>query len=71
MLLAVSWFIRRSFTPQVTETEGLYTGKNEFKKGYQTRVNLLEDEKGDPLVDSLNILKKWKNHFSHLLSDMR
>jgi hypothetical protein len=33
----------------------LYRGINGFKKGYQTRSNLVKDEKGDLLADSYNI----------------
>jgi hypothetical protein len=34
----------------------LYRGINEFKKGYQSRTNLLKDENSHLLADSLNIL---------------
>jgi hypothetical protein len=44
--------------------EDLYRGINEFKKGYQPRSNFVKDETGDLLVDSLNILNRWKNYFS-------
>jgi hypothetical protein len=45
----------------------MYRGINEFKMCYQTRSNLVKDENGDLLVDSHNILNRWKNHFSQLL----
>jgi hypothetical protein len=45
----------------------LYRGINEFKRGYQSRSNLVKDENGDLLADSRNILNKWKCSFSHLL----
>jgi hypothetical protein len=45
----------------------LYRGINEFKKDYQTRSNLMKDEKGDLLADSHKILNSWKNYFSQLL----
>jgi hypothetical protein len=45
----------------------LYRGKNEFKKGYQPRSNLVNDEKCDLFADSHNILNTWKNYFSQLL----
>jgi hypothetical protein len=46
----------------------LYRGINEFKRGYQLRNNLVKDENGDVLVDSHNILNRWKNFFSQLLN---
>jgi hypothetical protein len=44
-----------------------YRGINEFKKGYQSRVNLFKDENGDLIADSNSILNKWKSCFSKLL----
>jgi hypothetical protein len=41
----------------------LYRGINEFKRGYQSRNNLVKDENGDLLADSHNILNRWKNTF--------
>jgi hypothetical protein len=38
----------------------LYRGMDEFKRGYQTRNNLVKDENGDLLADSHNILSRWK-----------
>jgi hypothetical protein len=46
----------------------LHRGINEFKRGYQPRNNLLEDENGDLLTDFHNILNQWKNYFSQLLN---
>jgi hypothetical protein len=46
----------------------LYRGVNEFKRGYQPRVNLVKDENGDLLADS-HILNRWKNYFSQLLNE--
>jgi hypothetical protein len=45
----------------------LYRGINEFKRGYQPRNNLVKYENGD-LVDSHNILNRWKNYFSQVLN---
>jgi Fe-S cluster assembly ATPase SufC len=42
----------------------LHKGINEFKRGYQSRNNLVEDENGDLLADSHTILNRWKNNFS-------
>jgi hypothetical protein len=43
-------------------------GINAFKRGYQVRNNLVKDENRDLLVDSHNILNRWKNYFSELLN---
>jgi hypothetical protein len=45
----------------------LYRGINYFRKGYQPRSNLVKDENGDLLADSLNILNRWMN-YSKLLN---
>jgi hypothetical protein len=45
-----------------------YRGINEFKRGYQRINNFMKDENGDLLVDSHNILNRWKNYFSQLLN---
>jgi hypothetical protein len=46
----------------------LYRGINGFKRGYQPRNSLVKDENGDLLVNSHNILNRWKNYFSQLLN---
>jgi hypothetical protein len=46
----------------------LYRGINKFKKGYQPRVNVVNDEKGDLVVDSYNILAMLMINFSQLLN---
>jgi hypothetical protein len=43
-------------------------GKNEFKRGYQPRSNLVKDENGDLLADSKNIFSKHKNYFAQLVN---
>jgi hypothetical protein len=35
-----------------------YKGIHEFKRGYQPRSNLVKDENGDLLADSINIVNK-------------
>jgi hypothetical protein len=45
----------------------LYRGINDFKRGYQTRSNLVKDENDDLLADSNTILNRWKSYFSQLL----
>jgi hypothetical protein len=46
----------------------LYSGINEFKKGYQPRTDLVKDERGDLLADPHKILDRWKNYFCRLLN---
>jgi hypothetical protein len=46
----------------------LYRGRNEFKKGYQPKTNLVKGENGDILADSHSILSRWKNYFCQLLN---
>jgi hypothetical protein len=46
----------------------LYRGINEYRRGYQPRINLVKDKNGDLLADSYNILYRWKNCFSQLLN---
>jgi hypothetical protein len=38
----------------------LYRGINEFKKGYQPRINIIKDENGNLLADPQNVLNRWK-----------
>jgi hypothetical protein len=38
----------------------VYRGINKFKRCYQPTSNLVKDENGDLLVDSHNILNRWK-----------
>jgi hypothetical protein len=46
----------------------LYRGINEFKKGYQPRINIIKDENGNLLADPQNILNRWKNFFNQVLN---
>jgi hypothetical protein len=39
----------------------LYSGISDFKKGYQPRTNMVEDEKGDLVTDCHCILARWRN----------
>jgi hypothetical protein len=41
----------------------LYRGKNEFKRGYRRRNNLVKDENGGLLADFHNILNRLKTYF--------
>jgi hypothetical protein len=42
----------------------LYRGINEFKKGYQPRINIIKDENGNLLAVPQNVLNRWKNFFN-------
>jgi len=46
----------------------LYRGINEFKKGYQPRINIIKDENGNLLADPQNVLNRWKNFFNQVLN---
>jgi hypothetical protein len=41
---------------------------HEFNKRYQTRTNIVNDEKCDYVADSHSILVRSKNHFSQLFN---
>jgi C4-type Zn-finger protein len=42
----------------------LYRGINEFKKGYQPRSSIINDESGNVLADPQSALKRWKHFFN-------
>jgi hypothetical protein len=46
----------------------LCRGRNEFKKGYQPRTNLVKGDRGVLHIDALKILNRWKNYFHQLLN---
>jgi hypothetical protein len=46
----------------------LYRGINEFKKGYQPRINVIMDEIGNLLTDPQSVLNRWKIFFNHVLN---
>jgi hypothetical protein len=39
-----------------------------FKKGYQPRTNIEQDEKSDLVTGSHSILARFRNHFSQLFN---
>jgi hypothetical protein len=43
-----------------------YRGINAFKKGYQPRIKLLKDKRGNRLADPHKFLIRWKNYFCQL-----
>jgi hypothetical protein len=42
----------------------LCRGISVLKKGYQSRINKVKDEKGDLVTDCHSILAIWRNHLS-------
>jgi hypothetical protein len=44
----------------------LYRGINEFKKGYQPRINIIKDENGNLIADPQNVLNRWKIFFNQV-----
>jgi len=53
---------------KINNVRDLYRGINDFKKGYQPRTFIVEDEKGDLVADSHSIMTRWRNYFSQLLN---
>jgi len=53
---------------KISNIGDLYRSINDFKKGYQPRTIIVQDEKGDLVADSHSIMTKWRNYFSHLLN---
>jgi hypothetical protein len=49
-----------------SEYKRLVMGINDFKKCYKPQTNIVEDDKGDMVIDSHNILPVWWNLFSQL-----
>ena len=46
---------------QIKNIMDLYTGINDFKKGYQPRTNVVKDEKGDLVADSYSTMARLRN----------
>jgi hypothetical protein len=46
----------------------LYRSIIDIKKGCQTRIKVVNDEKDDLFTDSYSIFARWRKHFSHLLN---
>jgi len=53
---------------KIKNIRDLYRGINDFKKGYQPRLNIVKDEKGDLVADSHSIVARWRNYFSQLFN---
>ena len=52
---------------KIENTRDLYSGISDFKKGYQTRANIVKDSKCDLATGSQCILTRWRNNFSFLV----
>jgi len=46
----------------------LYGGISDLKKVYQSRINIVKDEKGDLPAYSHSILARWREYFLQLLN---
>ena len=46
----------------------LYRSIKDFKKGYQARISIVKDEKGNLVADSHSILASWREYLSQLLN---
>jgi len=53
---------------KIQNIRDLYRGINDFKKGYQTRCNIVKDEKGDLVAESHSIVARWRNYFFQLFN---
>ena len=53
---------------KIKNIRDLYRGIIDFKKGCQSRCNIVKDEKGDLVADSHSIMARWRNYFSHLFN---
>jgi len=48
------------------ETNSKIQNIRDFKKGYQPRCNIVNDEERDLVADSHSIVARWRNHFSSM-----
>jgi len=46
---------------KIKNIRDLYRGISDFKKGYQSRTNVVKDGKSDLVADSHSILARWRN----------
>ena len=53
---------------KIQNIRDLYRGINDFKKGYQPRCNIVNDEKGDMVADSHSIVAGWSKYYSQLFN---
>ena len=53
---------------KIKNIRDLFRGISDFKKGYQPRTNIVNDETGDLVTGSYSILASWRDYFSRLLN---
>jgi hypothetical protein len=46
----------------------LYRNINEFKKGYQPRINIIKDENSNMLADPRSVMNSWKSIFNQVIN---
>ena len=61
---------------KIKNIRDLYRDIKDFKKGHQSRTNIVKNENGYLVTDTHSILGRWRNHFSqlfnvHPVSDVR
>jgi len=49
----------------IKNNRDLYRSINDFKKGYQPKTDIANDDKCDLVAESHSILARWRNYFSH------
>ena len=55
----------------INNIRDLYRGISDFKKDYQPRTNIVQDEKRDLFADFQSMFARWKNHFSRTIECKR
>ena len=53
---------------KIKNIRDVYGDINDFKKGYQPRCNIVQDEKGGLVADSHTIMVTWRTYFSQLFN---
>ena len=53
---------------KIQNIRDLYRGIKDFKKGYQSRCNIVKDEKGDFVADFHSTVARWRKYFSQLFN---
>ena len=48
---------------KIKNRRDLYRGISDFKKGYQSRTNIVKDETGDLVTGCYSILARWRDYF--------
>jgi hypothetical protein len=53
---------------EIKNVRDMHRGISDFKKGYQPRTNIVNDDRSDLVTESQRILVRWRNHCSQLLN---